>query len=308
MKAIEAPVVQVNNLHKIYGDHVAVADISFDVQPGEIFGIVGPNGAGKTTTVESIMGLRKPDGGHVSVLGLDPQQDHRALVQRMGVQLQQAALPNRIKVWEALDLFSSFYAHTVPWEPLLDQWGLTEKRNTAFTNLSGGQKQRLFIALALINDPEVVFLDELTTGLDPQARRNTWDLVEAIRAQGKTVILVTHFMDEAEALCDRLAIIDQGHMIALDRPSQLIHSLGGEGKVIFSANGNAPVAALQALSSVHQVKRRDDLFTVYGQGDNLAADVVSTLSAAQVPFQNFRTEQASLEDVFITLTGRKLRA
>lgn len=301
-------IVQVKHLRKVYGDHVAVADVSFDVQPGEIFGIVGPNGAGKTTTVESIMGLRTPDGGRVSVLGMDPQRDHQALVERMGIQLQQAALPDRIKVWEALDLFSSFYAHTVPWEPLLEQWGLSEKRNAAFVNLSGGQKQRLFIALALVNDPEIVFLDELTTGLDPQARRNTWDLVRTIRDQGKTVILVTHFMDEAEALCDRLAIIDQGQVIALDRPGQLIRSLGSEGRVIFAANGNTPVDALQALSSVRYVEQSAGVFTIHGQGDELAADVVTTLTAAAVSFQNFRTEQADLEDVFITLTGRTLRA
>jgi ABC-2 type transport system ATP-binding protein len=188
-------IIQVNHLRKVYGSTVAVDDVSLAVNKGEIFGILGPNGAGKTTTIESIMGLRKPDGGTIKVLGLDPQKDRIALAQRIGIQLQEAAIPQRLKVWETIDLFASFYETTVPWEPLLEQWGLADKRNTYFQNLSGGQKQRLFIILALVNDPEVVFLDELTTGLDPQARRNTWELVEAIREEGKTVVLVTHFMD-----------------------------------------------------------------------------------------------------------------
>ena len=216
------PVVTVEHLRKSYGSQRVIEDISLAIQPGEIFGIVGANGAGKTTTIECMVGLRQPSGGAIRVLGLDPQRDGAALRERIGVQLQQAALPDRLRVGEALELFSSFYRSPQPWRDLLEQWGLAEKRNTAFAALSGGQKQRLFIALSLINDPEIVFLDELTTGLDPQARRTTWDLIEDIRARGKTVVLVTHVMEEIERLCDRIAVIDGGRVVALDAPDQLV--------------------------------------------------------------------------------------
>ncbi len=301
------PIIQVEQLRKMYGATVAVEDVSFAVQPGEIFGILGPNGAGKTTTVESVIGLRKPDRGTVRVLGLDPQRERTVLAQRIGIQLQQANLADRMKVWEALDLFASFYNRTVPWQPLLEQWGLAEKRDTAFVNLSGGQKQRLFIALALLNDPEVVFLDELTTGLDPQARRNTWELVQEIRAQGKTVVLVTHFMDEAEALCDRLAIIDRGKVIALDRPADLVHSLGLDSRVIFESDAGVDLAGLRALPQAGEATQNGRRVTVYGKGDGLVSGVVKELEAQGVAFQNLRTEQPSLEDVFIHLTGRRMR-
>lgn len=301
------PIIEVEQLRKQYGPTVAVDDISFSVQPGEIFGILGPNGAGKTTTVESVIGLRQADRGKVSVLGLDPRRERSALAQRIGIQLQQANLADRLKVWEALDLFASFYARTVPWQPLLEQWGLAEKRDTAFVNLSGGQKQRLFIALALLNDPEVVFLDELTTGLDPQARRNTWELVQEIRAQGKTVVLVTHFMDEAEALCDRLAIIDRGKVIALDRPAKLVTSLGLDSRVIFESDSAVNLAALRALPQAGEAIQNGQRVTVYGKGDGLVSGVVKELEAQGVAFHSLRTEQPSLEDVFIHLTGRQIR-
>jgi ABC-2 type transport system ATP-binding protein len=301
------PIIEVRQLRKTYGTTVAVDDVSFSVQPGEIFGILGPNGAGKTTAVESVIGLRQPDRGKVSVLGLDPKRERSVLAQRIGIQLQQANLADRLKVWEALDLFGSFYTRTVPWQPLLEQWGLAEKRNTAFVNLSGGQKQRLFIALALLNDPEVVFLDELTTGLDPQARRNTWELVQEIRAQGKTVVLVTHFMDEAEALCDRLAIIDRGKVIALDRPAALVRSLRLESRVIFESDAGVNLAGLRALPQASKAIQNGQRVTVYGKGDGLVSGVVKQLGAQHIPFQNLRTEQPNLEDVFIHLTGRQIR-
>ncbi len=301
------PIIQVEQLRKEYGTTIAVEDVSFSVQPGEIFGILGPNGAGKTTIVETIIGLRKPDRGSVRVLGLDPQRERTALAQRIGIQLQQANLADRLKVWEALDLFASFYARTVPWQPLLEQWGLADKRNTAFVNLSGGQKQRLFIALALLNDPEVVFLDELTTGLDPQARRNTWALVQEVRAQGKTVVLVTHFMDEAEALCDRLAIIDRGKIIALDRPAALVRSLGLESRVIFESDAALNLARLRTLPQASEATQNGQRVTVYGKSDGLVSGVVKELEAQGIAFQNLRTEQPSLEDVFIHLTGRQIR-
>ena len=215
-------VIEVTNLHKRYGEQVAVDDVSFSVEQGEIFGIVGPNGAGKTTTVEAIAGLRRPDRGTVRVLGLDPQADRTRVRRLVGLQLQESQLPEQIKVWEALDLYSSFYEQPADWRALMDDMGLTAKRKTRFGKLSGGQKQRLSIALALVGNPRVAILDELTTGLDPQARRDTWDLIRAIRDRGVTVVLVTHFMDEAERLCDRLAVIASGRLVALQSPTELI--------------------------------------------------------------------------------------
>jgi ABC-2 type transport system ATP-binding protein len=299
-------VIDVQHLHKTYGHYTAVQDVSFSVQQGEIFGIIGPNGAGKTTTVEAVIGLRQPTGGHIRVLGLDPHADRRALSQRIGIQLQQAQLPDRMKVWEALDLFSAFYAKTVPWEPLLEAWGLAEKRETIFGKLSGGQKQRLLIALALLNDPEIVFLDELTTGLDPQARRATWEMVAAIRDRGKTVVLVTHFMEEAQALCDRMAVIDHGRIIALDSPQALIDQLGNKQRIIFSAPNTFDVASLRRVAGVTGVIRENGHVVVQGQGP-LLSNVVLALHDQQIAPTDIRTERADLEDVFIQLTGRALR-
>ncbi|WTY49621.1 ABC transporter ATP-binding protein [Micromonospora sp. NBC_01412] len=216
------PVIEVRNLRKQYADQVAVADVSLSVDEGEIFGLVGPNGAGKTTTVECIEGLRVPDSGSVRVLGLDPRRDRAAVRQKLGIQLQESQLPDRIRVWEALDLYSSFYPHPADWRALMDELGLGPKRNTVFAKLSGGQKQRLSIALALVGNPSVAILDELTTGLDPQARRDTWELVRQVRDRGVTVVLVTHFMDEAERLCDRLAVVAAGRVVAVDTPRNLI--------------------------------------------------------------------------------------
>ena len=215
-------VIEVKNLHKRYGDLIAVDDISFGVEVGEIFGIVGPNGAGKTTTVEMIEGLRAPDRGSVRVLGLDPRTNRAEVRRRLGIQLQESQLPDRMKVWEALDLYSSFYPDPADWRALMAEMGLADKRDTAYGKLSGGQKQRLSIALALVGNPEVAVLDELTTGLDPQARRDTWELIRAVRDRGVAVVLVTHFMDEAERLCDRLAVIRSGALAALDTPAALI--------------------------------------------------------------------------------------
>lgn len=299
-------VIDVQHLHKKYGQYTAVQDVSFSVKQGEIFGIIGPNGAGKTTTVEAVIGLRQPTGGHIRVLGLDPHADRRAVSQRIGIQLQQAQIPERMKVWEALDLFSSFYAKTVPWQPLLEAWGLAEKRETAFGKLSGGQKQRLFIALALLNDPEIVFLDELTTGLDPQARRATWELVAAIRDRGKTVVLVTHYMDEAQALCDRMAVIDHGRMIALDSPQALIDQMGNKQRIIFSAPSTFDAASLRRVAGVTQVIRENGHVVVQGQG-SLLSNVVLALHDQQIAPTDIRTETADLEDVFIQLTGRAVR-
>jgi ABC-2 type transport system ATP-binding protein len=299
-------VIEVRNLHKAYDGFTAVDDVSFNVDEGEIFAIIGPNGAGKTTTIESVIGLRKPDGGSISVLGLDPQTEARKLGNRIGTQLQEAALPERMKVWEALDLYASFYEKTVPWEPLVEQWGLAEKRNTHFGGLSGGQKQRLFISLALLNDPQIVFLDELTSGLDPQARRATWDLIRTIREQGKTVVLITHFMDEVEALADRVAVIDHGRVIALDTPDNLIASLNGETKVRFSVPNGFQAARLENVSGVSAVTQYDRQITVSGNGP-LLANVAAALAQHNIAPADLRVQQANLDDVFLALTGRTIR-
>lgn len=303
-------IVQVEGLRKTYGKTVAVADISFEVRAGEIFGMVGPNGAGKTTTIECLEGLRVPDAGRVRVLGLDPQKDGHLLRERVGMQLQQSNLPDRMRVWEALDVYASFYPKTVDWRVLLGQLGLEEKRNAPFAKLSGGQKQRLFIALALLLDPQLVFLDELTTGLDPQARHAIWELVRDVRERGKTVVLSTHFMEEAERLCDRVAILDHGQIVALDTPPALIDRLGAGERVVFNLAGALPPDFAGAFSSLVRVEAEGQRVTVSGQNGRqtpLVSEVVGLLTAQGLPFRDLRTEQASLEDVFLSVTGRSMR-
>ena len=308
VQAQNGAVVGVRDLVKSYPGVKAVDGISFDVHQGEIFGMVGPNGAGKTTTIECVEGLRRPDGGTIQVLGLDPLGDRYRLRERIGVQFQAAALPDRIKVWEALDLFAAFYRRPVDWQPLLAQMGLAEKRGAYFGKLSGGQKQRLFIALALVSNPELVFLDELTTGLDPQARRAMWDQVRSIRERGTTVFLTTHFMEEAERLCDRVAIIDHGKIVALDTPQNLIDSLGAENRVVFEVDGHLDEASLRAVPGVVRVERIGERAVVYGQKEGLVSGVVNALEAGGIRFENLRTEQPTLEDVFLALTGKDMRS
>jgi ABC-2 type transport system ATP-binding protein len=299
-------VISVDHLHKVYGSTTAVGDLSFEVRRGEIFGIVGPNGAGKTTTVEILEGLRRATSGRLNVLGLDPARQERELRRRIGVQLQSAALPEDLRVWEALDLFATFYDHPAVWQTLLVEWGLEDKRNARFASLSGGQQQRLFIALALVNDPELVFLDEITTGLDPQARHNTWELVEKLREHGKTVVIVTHYMDEAERLCDRVAIIDHGSLVALDSPKSLIQGLKAEVKVTFGAEGHDDYQWLGVVPGVSAVVRHNGSVLVTGAGPVLARVATALAERGLVP-PDLRSEQATLEDVFLTLTGKELR-
>jgi ABC-2 type transport system ATP-binding protein len=300
--------IQVKNLTKNYKALKAVDNISFEVYKGEIFGLVGPNGAGKTTAIECIEGLRTPTSGIIDVLGINPGRDGRALRKRIGIQLQQSELPGRIRVWETMDLFSTFYKKSIKWDLLLDELGLKEKRNSYFEKLSGGQKQRLFIALALLNDPEVVFLDELTTGLDPQARRTTWSLVENIRNQGKTIFLTTHYMEEAERLCDRVAIIDNGKIIALDSPENLIKNIQVENRVIFNLVDEIDIEAFRKLESVGKVEQNGERITAYGSDSMMIADVVNFLKETKTRFKDLRTEQPNLEDVFLYLTGKNIRS
>ena len=304
---MSSPVVRVAGIRKTYGNTVAVDDVSFEVQPGEIFGLIGPNGAGKTTTMECVEGLRQPDRGLIEVFGLDPTRRARALQNRIGVQLQEAQLQKRIKVWEAIDLWASLYPTTVDGHRLLDQLGLTDKRNAWFMTLSGGQKQRLFIALALINDPELVFLDELTTGLDPQARRAIWDLIRDIRERGKTVFLTTHLMEEAERLCDHVAIIEHGRIIDHDTPARLVARHCPERTVVVATAHVDAASRFQELPSVDTVTNQGTRLTVSGRGDDLVTEVIHCLSEHRMGVTEFRTEEPTLEDVFLTLTGHSIR-
>jgi ABC-2 type transport system ATP-binding protein len=298
-------IIEVRNLRKRYPNHLAVDDVSFDVAEGEIFGILGPNGAGKTTTVECVAGLRAPDGGTVQVAGLDPRKDRDELRRVLGMQLQSAALPEKIKVWEALDLYASFYPEPADWTELMERVGLGGKRDTAFKKLSGGQRQRLSVALALVGKPRVAVLDELTTGLDPQARRDTWELIEQVRDSGVTIVLVTHFMEEAERLCDRLALIDAGKVVATDTPAGLIAQVGGAQQVRFRPSAPVDDAVLLALPEVREVSRSGGHVTVTGSG-NLAPAVTLALAQHQIVPGDLRIEQATLDDAFLALTGRKL--
>ncbi|MDX1502785.1 MAG: ABC transporter ATP-binding protein [Thermoanaerobaculia bacterium] len=298
--------VQVEKLVKRYGATTAVDGISFAVERGEIFGMVGPNGAGKTTTIECVEGLRRPDGGRVRVLGHDPAAEPRELRERVGVQLQESALSPRIKVWEALDLFASFYPARVEWRPLLSELGLAACSGAQVATLSGGQRQRLFIALALVNDPELVFLDELTTGLDPHARRSIWELVLGIRERGKTVCLTTHFMEEAERLCDRVAIVDRGRIVALDTPRALIRSLDGGTRLVMTVGGSPDLEPLRRLEGVSRVCHRGGRLEIEGARDGLASRAVRALAEQGVEVRDLGTVQATLEDVFLAVTGRRI--
>jgi len=302
------PAIQVTSLRKSYGRHLAVDDVSLDVAPGEIFGLVGPNGAGKTTTMECVEGFRVPDAGTITVLGLDPVRDVYALQERIGVQLQQAQLQKRIKVWEAVHLWASLYREQPrDADELLDQLGLSEKRDAWFMTLSGGQKQRLFIALALINDPEVVFLDELTTGLDPQARRAIWDLVRDIRAKGRTVFLTTHLMEEAERLCDRVAIIERGRLVDVGPPAALIDRHCPERSVVLVTEDLRAAESLNRVPHLISLDRQDSRFTLHGAGEEFVSDVIACLSEQRIRVTDFRTVLPSLEDVFLKLTGHSIR-
>jgi ABC-2 type transport system ATP-binding protein len=301
-------VIHVSRIRKTYGARVAVDEVSFDVHEGEIFGLIGPNGAGKTTTMECVEGLRTPDRGTISVLALDPFRDVYKLQDRIGVQLQEAQLQKRIKVWEAIDLWASLYQNPVDGDRLLDQLGLAEKRDAWFMTLSGGQKQRLFIALALINNPEVIFLDELTTGLDPQARRAIWDLVRGIRDRGTTVFLTTHLMEEAERLCDRVAIMDHGRIVDIDTPGELVRRHCPERTVVLATTDDgAAEGRFRAIPQVEAVEREESRLVIRGRGDDLVAEVIECLSENRIRVTDFRTMLPNLEDVFLKLTGHSIR-
>ena len=293
-------VITVQHLFKRYGEFVAVNDVSFSIQEKEIFGIIGPNGAGKTTTVECISGLRVPDSGSISIYGLSPQKDRNKIRKFVGIQLQESALPPRLKVGEAVDLFASFYSNPLDSDKLLESLGIEKVKNSIFKKISGGQKQRLSIALALVGNPKIAILDELTTGLDPEARRETWALIEGIRDRGVTVILVTHFMDEAERLCDRLALINHGKLVVLDTP-EAIAALAGGNRLRFVPSQPVDDKTLYAIPGVNEVERKERYITVTGTGD-LAMSVINSLAKIGVHVSDIEARGGNLDDAFVKLT------
>ena len=296
----QQPAVTIRNLVKRYGSLSAVDDVSFSIRKGEIFGIIGPNGAGKTTTVECISGLRVPDSGSISVCGLSPQRDRDRIREFVGVQLQESALPPRLKVGEVLQLFASFYPNPLNPREVLKSLAIEHVERTAFKSLSGGQKQRVSIALALVGNPKIAILDELTTGLDPEARRETWALIEGMRERGVTVVLVTHFMDEAETLCDRVALIHRGRLRALDTP-EAIATEAGVNRVRFAPSQPVDDKALYAVRGVQVVERKDRYVMVTGTGE-LAASLINALTARGVQVTDFEARHGNLDDAFIKLT------
>jgi ABC-2 type transport system ATP-binding protein len=300
------PVIVCEHLQKRYGHLTAVADVSFTVERGEIFGLLGSNGAGKTTTVECVQGLREPTAGRIRVFGKDPRAEAAALRGHIGCQLQESRLPDHLKVWEALDLFASLTPRGVGWRTLLEQWDLAEKRTATFASLSGGQRQRLFIALALVSNPEVVFLDEMTTGLDPAARRIAWQLIEEVRDNGTTVVLVTHFMDEAERLCDRIAVVDAGRVVALDTPQALVAKHDPWERVIF-ASDEEDLDWLLQVPGARTLTRRGRRVVLEGDGPLLALTAAALVERGIAP-ADLRVEEPGLEDVFLKLTGHLVEA
>ncbi|MER6570514.1 ABC transporter ATP-binding protein [Streptomyces sp. NPDC001093] len=294
-------VIEVTDLRKSYGGRAVVDGVSFAVEEGEIFGILGPNGAGKTTTVECVEGLRVPDAGRVRVAGLDPVADHDEVARILGAQLQQSELQPKLTVREALELYATFYPHPADWRPLAERLGLTAKLGTRFGKLSGGQQQRLFIALALIGNPRVVVLDELTTGLDPRARRDTWQLIEDVRGSGVTVLLVTHFMEEAQRLCDRIAVIDKGRVAALDTPAGLIRRSAGATVISFTPSAPLDDHDLAALPALASIERKDGRITLSGTDETVNA-VITLLARHRVTAHQLRVLDATLDDAFLDLT------
>ena len=301
---VKKSIITVSHLCKRYGAVAAVDDVTFSINEGEIFGIIGPNGAGKTTMVECISGLRVPDSGSVTIYDLSPKDDRAKLRKFIGVQLQEGSLPPRIKVLEAVNLFASFYSNPLDSQELLETLGLTKKRNATFKKLSGGQKQRLSIALALIGNPKIAILDELTTGLDPDARRETWELIERIRDRGVTVILVTHYMDEAERLCDRVALINHGRLIALDTPAALAANKGGDIHMQFAPSCPVDEKILTVLPGVTAVHHRGTRVVVDGSGD-ITTHVLYALLKADITVMDVQVKSGNLEDAFVKLTQTK---
>ena len=297
--------IEVRELTKSYDGNVVVDDVSFAVNEGEIFAILGPNGAGKSTTVESIAGLRTPDSGRIEVFGFDPLRDRSQVRELLGVQLQESRFHDRVKVREVVETFARLYPDPVDASELIERLGLADKADTRYAQLSGGQQQRLSIAVALVGRPRAVILDELTTGLDPQARRETWELVEELRGDGVTVLLVTHFMEEAERLADRLALIDRGRLVALDTPQGLIDSVGLDQRIRFTTTEPVDDTWLERLPEVTDVSRTHGEIVVTGD-EHLLFSVVSLLASRGIVPGRFQVDQTTLDDAFVAITGRRL--
>ncbi len=294
------PVISVRHLVKKYGNFTAVDDLSFSIRKGEIFGVIGPNGAGKTTIVECISGLRTPDSGSVTINRFSPHKDRDQVREFLGVQLQESRMPPRLKVSEAVELFASFYPDPISPDSLLETLGIKSVRNSVYKKLSGGQKQRLSIALALVGNPKIAILDELTTGLDPEARRETWTLIENIRDRGVTIVLVTHFMDEAERLCDRLALINHGKLVVLDTPEAIAAQAGGS-RVRFLPSKPVNDKTLNSIPGVETIERKEAYITVTGIGD-LASSVIYSLLNNGVRVSEIDARRGNLDDAFVELT------
>lgn len=299
-------VIEVNNLIKNYRKIKAVDGVSFDVNEGEIFGMVGPNGAGKTTTIECIEGLRKPDEGIINVLNLNPSTDREKFYEKVGVQLQETNYQDKIKVYEICELFASLYKKPLNYTDLLKRFGLYDFKNGFVMKLSGGQKQKLSIILALISNPEIIFLDEITTGLDPKARRDMWEIVKELKDEGKTIFLTTHYMEEAEFLCDRVAIIDKGKIVELDTPEKLIEKSGIEDMISFETK-DINIEELKKVKGVNKVSFKNGEVTIYGRGEDLLKEVVDYLYLNRIYFKNLKTKKPNLEDTFLKFTGREYR-
>ena len=297
------PIVEVEGLHKSYGSKTVLRDVHFTVEEGEIFGILGPNGAGKTTAVECVEGLRLPDGGTVRVAGFDPQRDHREVTRILGVQLQESELQPKLTVREALEFYSALYPSPADWRLIAEKLGLEELLKQGFGQLSGGQKQRLFIALALVGRPKIAVFDELTTALDPRARRETWKLIEGVRDSGVTILLVTHFMEEAQHLCDRVAVFDRGQIVALDTPDGLIKSSASSTVITFFPSKDLPAGELRALPGLASLKHENGQLVINGTNDTVNA-VISLLARNHVTVTDLRVVDATLDDAFLGLTGR----
>jgi ABC-2 type transport system ATP-binding protein len=303
-----APILQVQNLVKNYGDVQAVRGVSFNVEEGEVFGLLGPNGAGKTTTVEILEGLRNLDSGSVRVCGLDPQVNARELKHEIGAALQSTSLPDKLRVMEALRLFAGFYKRRRDPEDLLKRFGLEEKRNTYYSKLSGGQKQRLALAMALVNDPRVLFFDEPTAGLDPQVRREIYDIIEELRRDKKTILMTTHYIEEAERLCDRVAIVDHGKVIALGSPRELKQRSGGKTRIEVKLAKPVANGALLGLEGVADARELDGVYVLHTHRPPQAiVSLVKHLEADGNELVSLEIATPSLEDVFIEMTGRRLR-
>ena len=301
-------VVEVENVRKVYGSLIAVDDLCFSIEDGDVFGLLGPNGAGKTTTVEMIEGLRKPNSGSIRVAGKDVRKGIAAIREILGVQLQTTSLPELLRVKEILTLFASYYKNPLPVQDVIEEVSLTEKGNTYIQNLSGGQHQRLALALALINDPQILILDEPTTGLDPQARHNLWDIIKRLSESGKTIILTTHYMEEAEKLCNKVGIIDHGKIIALDSPDNLIAQQEFSTAITVKIAGEFSVDKFKDIPGVIKVKQMDEEVTIWtDQATNSLIKLAQKLDKGELTVDTISMRRATLEDVFLNLTGHSLR-